>query len=77
MHASILEAKWDKDKTPEMTYHTAFLDDAPEDSDVANVIMMGHIPMLIVSTHFAYQISGVGVINYLGTAKEFLKGAKK
>lgn len=77
MHASILENKWEKDKTPEMTYHTAFLDDVPEDSDVANVIMMGHIPMLIVSTHFAYQISADGSINYLGTAKEFLKSAKK
>jgi hypothetical protein len=76
MHASILETKWEKDQTPEMTYHTAFLDDAPEDSDVANVIMMGHIPMLIVSTHFAFQISADGSINYLGTAKEFLKKAK-
>jgi hypothetical protein len=77
MHASVLEAKWDKDKRPEMTYHTAFLDDAPEDSDVANVVMMGRIPMLIVSTHFAYQISADGAISYLGTSKEFLKNARK
>jgi len=78
MHASLLETKLPKDGTKtEMTYHTAFLDDAPEDMDVANVLIMGGIPMLITCTNFTYQLQADGKITPLGKTKDFLKGVKK
>jgi hypothetical protein len=77
MHASILENKLDASQQAKMSFHTAFLDDAPEDTDVSNVLMMGKVPMLIVTNNFAYQISPNGTITYLGTKKDFLKNLAK
>jgi hypothetical protein len=75
LHASLLQM--DVDKTTQMTYHTAFLDDAPEDTDVANVLMMGGIPMLITAKTFTYRIAADGTATYIAKTKDFLKDVKK
>jgi hypothetical protein len=77
MHVSLLEFKSDPAKKVEMTYHTAILDDAPEDTDVANVLMMGGIPQMIATHNFMYRINADGTPVYLGTTKELLKKDKK
>jgi hypothetical protein len=77
MHVSRLEFKSDPAKKTEMTFHTAVLDDAPEDTDVANVLMMGGIPQMIATHNFMYRINADGTHVYLGTTKELLKKDKK
>jgi hypothetical protein len=78
MHASIMEFKTDKDKTVQMTYRTAFLYDAPEDTDVAGVLMMEpHVPMLVATKKFVYRISADGTPSYIAPTDIFLKDAHK
>jgi len=78
MHASLLEnGQPANGAKTEMTYRTAFLDDAPEDTDVADVIMMGHIPMVIAARTFVYRIEADGTAKYVAPTKVFLKDAKK
>ena len=77
MHASLLELKVTKGVKTEMSFHTAFLDDAPEDTDVANVLMMGGIPMIIAGHKFTYQIAADGTPSYVSTTADFLKNTKK
>jgi len=76
MHASLLEYKVPKGGQAEMTYRTSFLDDAPEDTDVANVLMMGNIPMIISGHKFTYQIAADGTPSYVTTTSVFLKTKK-
>ena len=77
MHMSILENKKPKGVAVEMTYRTSFLDDAPEDSDVSSVLMMGHIPMLVVGKNFVYRVEEDGTANYVTTTKALLEDAGK
>ncbi len=78
MHMSLLEnGPLPNGGKTEMTYHNAVLDDAPEDTDVANVLMMGGIPMLIACKTFTYKVQADGKINFLGTTQDFLKNVKK
>ena len=78
IHVSYLEFKRrdPKDKTA-MTFRTAFLDDAPEDMDVANTLMMGGVPSIIATTNFTYRIEPDGTPVYMQPTKEFLKSVKK
>ena len=77
MHASLLGMKVSKDVKTEMSFHTAVLDDAPEDTDVANVLMMGGIPMIICGRKFTYQIATDGTPSYVSTTAVFLKNREK
>lgn len=77
MHASLLETQVPKEGKPVMSFHTAILDDAPEDTDVANVLMMGGIPMIIAGRKFTYQIAADGTPSYISTTADFLKNIKK
>jgi len=74
MHQDILEYDTkQKDKPPTSTFHTAYLDEAPEDTDVANVLMMGGIPMTIVTHSFTYRIAADGTATYFMPTEEFFK----
>jgi len=75
MHASILEFKMDL--TQKMSFHTAFLDDAPEDTDVANALMMGGTPAIIATKKFVYRIAADGTPTYVDTTEAFMKELKK
>ena len=77
MHISLLENQMPKDGKVQMSFHTAVLDDAPEDTDVADTLMMGGIPMLIACKNFTYQVQADGKIISLGRTEDFLKDVKK
>jgi hypothetical protein len=49
---------------PNLTAHNNALDDAPEDTDVANVLMMGGIPMVVAGDKFIYTISADGTASF-------------
>jgi hypothetical protein len=68
MHASILEYDLGGGKKDLEIFRTAFLDDAPEDTDVANVIMMGHVPATITTPRFIYRIAADGTPAYVSVA---------
>jgi hypothetical protein len=58
----------------EAAFHSAVLDDAPEDSDVFHVLARRpSIPEWIVTPKFVYQIKPDGSIQYLMTTEGFLK----
>ncbi len=74
MHQDILEYDTKhKDDPTSSTFHTAYLDEAPEDTDVANVLMMGRIPMTIVTHSFTYRIAADGTSTYFMPTDEFFK----
>jgi hypothetical protein len=74
LHKSIIEFKVPNDVKPEMGYHTAVLDDIPEDTDVYHVLAREpKIPEWIVTQKFVYQIAADGTIKYLMTADAFRK----
>jgi hypothetical protein len=77
MHASLLENKLTPGSKPTMSFHTAFLDDAPEDTDVADVLMMGGVRMIICGPKFTYEIAADGTPSYVSTTKVFLKALNK
>jgi hypothetical protein len=80
MHASIVEFKLKADSANkvERTFRTAFLDDAPEDTDVAGVLMMEpRVPAIIATKKFVYQISVDGTPRYIAPTEIFLKDAQK
>lgn len=78
MHRSIIEFA----VPPEMAkietgYHTAILDDVPEDSDVFHVLTRTpKVPELVVTNKFVYQIAADGTIKYLMTREAFTKIGK-
>ncbi len=77
MHKSIIEFQVPKDVTPESGYHTAIMDDIPEDTDVFHVLTRGaKIPELIVTEKYVYQVKGDGSIIYVMTREAFLKIGK-
>lgn len=53
-------------------YHTAILDDIPEDTDVFHVLARSpSVPEYIMTTQFVYRVEIDGTINYLMKAEEF------
>lgn len=62
----------------ETGYHTAILDDVPEDSDVFHVLTRSpKVPELVVTNKFVYQIATDGTIKYLMTREAFTKAGKQ
>jgi hypothetical protein len=75
MHYSILIFKSNAEM--KMSYHTAVLDDAPEDSDVANVLMRSpKVTELIATKHFVYRVETDGTVSYLMLTKDLLKATE-
>jgi len=79
MHVSIIEFAVPPDvEKIETGYHTAILDDAPEDSDVFHVLTRSpKISELVVTKKFVYQIAADGRIKYLMTTDAFKKVGKQ
>ncbi|MEP6900283.1 MAG: hypothetical protein ABJA66_00955 [Actinomycetota bacterium] len=78
MHKSIIEFKVPPPNIKPVTgYHTAILDDVPEDSDVFHVLTRNlNLPELVVSQRFVYRIAPDGTIIYLMTTEAFTKIGK-
>ena len=77
LHKSIIEFQAPKDTTPKMGYHTAILDDIPEDTDVFHVLArQPSIPEWVVSNKYVYQVKEDGSIVYVMTREAFLKVGK-
>jgi hypothetical protein len=78
LHRSIIEFQIPKDAKPESGYHTAILDDVPEDTDVYHVLAREpKVPELVVTQKFVYQIVPDGTIKYLMTTDAFKKVGQK
>jgi hypothetical protein len=78
LHKSIIEFQVPSDAKPETGYHTAILDDIPEDTDVLHVLAREpKIPQLVVTPKFVYQIAVDGSIKYLMTVDAFRKIGQK
>jgi hypothetical protein len=75
MHNSILEtAAVPEGTTAAGGYHTAVLDDVPEDSDVFHVLTRRpSVPEYIASRKYFYEVETDGSIKYLGETKKVLK----
>lgn len=78
MHRAIIEFSVPPDvKNLETGYHTAILDDVPEDSDVFHVLTRTpKISELVITNKFVYSISPDGTIKYLMTREAFQKIGK-
>jgi hypothetical protein len=62
---------------PALTAHDKALYDSPEDTDVANVLMMGGIPMVVAGEKFVYTISADGKAEFAGLNDASNSGFKK
>jgi len=77
LHKSVIEFQVPKDINPETGYHTAVLDDIPEDTDVFHVLTRSpKIPELIVTNKYVYQVKPDGAIVYVMTREAFLRVGK-
>jgi len=73
----VIEFQVPKDINPETGYHTAVLDDIPEDTDVFHVLTRSpKIPELIVTNKYVYQVKPDGAIVYVMTREAFLRVGK-
>jgi len=78
LHKSIIEFKVPEGVKPESGYHTAILDDIPEDTDVFHVLAREpKVPELVVTQKFVYQIATDGVVRYMMTTEAFKKIGQK
>lgn len=74
MHKSIIEFQVPPDAKPQTGYHTAILDDVPEDTDVFHVLAREpKIPELIVTQKFVYRVEVDGTVLFLMTTDAFKK----
>lgn len=78
MHVSIIEFSTPPDmKKAEAGFHTAVLDEIPEDSDVFHVLTRTpSVPEWVISKTFVYQIAPDGSIKYVMTVEAFKKISK-
>jgi hypothetical protein len=77
LHKSIIEFSVPKDKEIAMGFHSAVLDDAPEDTDVFHVLARDpKVPELVATSKYVYQINADGSINYLKTTEAFKKDGR-
>jgi hypothetical protein len=61
-----------------MGYHTAILDDIPEDTDVFHVLAREpKVPELVVTAKYVYRILIDGSIHYLMPTEAFKKIGKQ
>jgi hypothetical protein len=79
LHKSIIEFKSPPDgQKVEAGFHTAILDDIPEDTDVFHVLSRKpSVPEMIATRRYLYRIETDGAMNYLMTMEEFEKQVKK
>jgi hypothetical protein len=78
MHRAILEFKNSESGSPELSSHTAVLDDVPEDSDVFHVLTrVPPVPEMVLTPHFVYNIKTDGSIQYVTTLDAYLKANNK
>lgn len=78
LHKSIIEFQVPAGQTPLTGFHTAILDDIPEDTDVFHVLAREpKIPELVVTEKFVYRIAADGTIIYLMTTDAFKKVGKQ
>lgn len=74
MHAAIIEFSAPPGVKPEAGYHTAVLDEIPEDSDVFHVLARTpSVPEWVITKTFVYQIAPEGGIKYIMTVEAFKK----
>jgi hypothetical protein len=77
LHKSIIEFTAPEGSTPQAGYHTAILDDVPEDTDVFHVLARKpSVIEWVVTSKFVYQIKGDGSIMYVMKREAFLKIGK-
>lgn len=78
LHKSIIEFRTPPEsQKPEGGYHTAVLDDVPEDTDVFHVMARTpSMPEWIATRQYVYRIEVDGAINYLMTREAFTKTGK-
>lgn len=63
MHKSIIETPTQPGKKTVAGFHTHFLSDLPEDTDVFHVLTQDPpLPEMIVTSHFTYQVKADGTI---------------
>ena len=78
LHKAIIEFQVPAGVTPMTGFHTAILDDVPEDTDVFHVLAREpKIPELVVTQKFVYRIAPDGTIIYLMTTEAFKKVGKQ
>ena len=78
LHKSIIEYQMPPGMKPDSGYHTAILDDVPEDTDVFHVLVrQPKIPELVVTQKFVYRIDVDGSIRFLMTTEAFRKIGQK
>jgi hypothetical protein len=75
LHISIIEFSMPPNlQKVEAGYHTAVLDDIPEDTDVFHVISrQPSVPEWVATKQFVFRIEPDGTINYLMTREAFTK----
>jgi hypothetical protein len=72
LHKAILEFQGSKEM--QAGFHTAVLDDIPEDTDVFYVLSRKpSVPEYIGTQKYVYRVESDGTINYLMTTEEFQK----
>lgn len=78
LHKAIIEFQVPSGAKPESGFHTAILDNIPEDTDVFHVLAREpKVPELVVTQKFVYQIAADGTIRYLMTTEAFKKIGKQ
>ena len=75
LHKTIIEFRIPPDlQKVEGGFHTAILDDIPEDTDVFHVLSRKpSVPEMVATRRYLYRIETDGTINYLMTMEEFKK----
>jgi hypothetical protein len=77
LHRSIIDFQVPEGVKPETGYHTAILDDVPEDTDVFHVLAREpKIPELVVTQKYVYRITPDGTIFYMMPTEAFKKIGK-
>ncbi len=78
LHKSIIEFAVPEGVKPETGYHTAILDDVPEDTDAFHVLArQPKLAELVITNKYVYRIAEDGTIIYLTTREAFTKVGKK
>ncbi len=74
LHKAIIEFAFPPDNTPAAGFHTAVLDDIPEDTDVFHVLSRRpSVPQYVGTKQYVFLIMPGGTVNYLTTMEEFRK----
>ncbi|MCO6510862.1 MAG: hypothetical protein J5I65_08720 [Aridibacter famidurans] len=77
LHNAVIEFKVPEGMVPETGFHTAILDDVPEDTDVFHVLTRKpKVPELIMTDKYVYRVATDGSILYLMTSEAFRKSVE-